>query len=313
MKTRWFYFIGAMLCSPVWALDLPQAARLNDETLTESGRYAVPIGPFDGAQVPRVDLAGRVKRRAWEIPRSSGRPMRLLRQLRKDLEENGFDVVLDCNARQCGGFDFRFGIEVLPAPAIYVNLRDFHFVSLIKGPQSAPSAAVTLLLSVSRDRTFLQIIEVTRDGTFDTAIQTNPTVPDTDVPETAPVQPIGPQDFLTTGTLILGGVDFASGATRLGAGPFPQLDVLAQFLKDNPTLQIALVGHTDSVGSLNGNIRVSRARAQAVKDRLVKDYGADASRIEAQGAGYLSPVASNLTEDGRSANRRVEAVILRAQ
>lgn len=47
--------------------------------------------------------------------------------LRDQLIEAGYDVVLDCDQNTCGGFDFRFGTEVLPAPDMYVNIRAFRF------------------------------------------------------------------------------------------------------------------------------------------------------------------------------------------
>ena len=96
----------------------------------------------------------------------------------------------------------------------------------------------------------------------------------------------------------------------LGEGPFPSLDQLASFLNSRPSVRIALVGHTDSVGSLDGNIALSRKRAQSVRRRLVDKFKIDPSRLEAQGMGYLAPVASNLAEAGRDANRRVEAILL---
>jgi len=92
-----------------------------------------------------------------------------------------------------------------------------------------------------------------------------------------------------------------------GAGA---LERLAAFLKDQPTVRIALVGHTDSVGSLQPNIALSRSRAAAVRDRLIEIYDIPPAQIEAEGMGYLAPVASNLTAQGREDNRRVEAVLL---
>jgi OOP family OmpA-OmpF porin len=75
-------------------------------------------------------------------------------------------------------------------------------------------------------------------------------------------------------------------------------------------LRVALVGHTDATGSLDANIALSRKRAASVKDRLVRAYGIAVSRLDAEGMGYLAPIASNLTQAGRDANRRVEAVLL---
>jgi outer membrane protein OmpA-like peptidoglycan-associated protein len=74
-----------------------------------------------------------------------------------------------------------------------------------------------------------------------------------------------------------------------------------------------LVGHTDSVGGLSGNIALSKRRAQSVRQRLIDTHGVDPSRLDAEGMGYLSPAASHLTPEGREANRRVEVIVLPAQ
>ena len=73
---------------------------------------------------------------------------------------------------------------------------------------------------------------------------------------------------------------------------------------------MVLVGHTDSVGLLEPNIALSRSRAESVRQRLINQYGVPEDRIDAHGMGYLAPIATNLTAQGREANRRVEAVLL---
>ena len=85
---------------------------------------------------------------------------------------------------------------------------------------------------------------------------------------------------------------------------------LAAFIQARPGLKLALVGHTDSTGGLDGNIAVSRKRAEAVRDRLIADYGVPSTNVQAQGMGYLAPIANNLTAAGREANRRVEVIVL---
>jgi OOP family OmpA-OmpF porin len=73
---------------------------------------------------------------------------------------------------------------------------------------------------------------------------------------------------------------------------------------------VALVGHTDAQGTLDNNIALSKKRATSVLNRLVEKHGVDANQLTAEGMGYLSPIASNLSAEGREANRRVEAVLL---
>ncbi|WP_367945885.1 OmpA family protein [Aquamicrobium sp.] len=87
-----------------------------------------------------------------------------------------------------------------------------------------------------------------------------------------------------------------------------QIDQLGQLLAGAGALQVLIVGHTDGQGAFDYNLTLSQRRAQAVVDALVRDYGIAASRLTPAGAGMVSPVASNRTEEGRAQNRRVEIV-----
>lgn len=116
--------------------------------------------------------------------------------------------------------------------------------------------------------------------------------------------------LLTQGSVILEGLRFASGSGALDGTDGAAVTALANWLAENPSLSIALVGHTDASGPLEGNITLSRQRAEAVRRVLTETYGIDPARIEAQGVGYLAPIANNLTEEGRRLNRRVEAMVL---
>lgn len=69
-----------------------------------------------------------------------------------------------------------------------------------------------------------------------------------------------------------------------------------------------MVGHTDNVGTLDYNMKLSKARADAVMKELVTKYKVSAGRLKAYGVGSLAPVASNKTDDGHAKNRRVELV-----
>lgn len=81
-------------------------------------------------------------------------------------------------------------------------------------------------------------------------------------------------------------------------------------LKREPDLRISLTTHTDSVGSRAYNLRLSNARAKALKNRFIA-AGIAAHRIDAAGEGEAAPIATNRTEAGRAANRRAEIRYLR--
>jgi len=79
-------------------------------------------------------------------------------------------------------------------------------------------------------------------------------------------------------------------------------------LKDNPSLKLYVVGHTDNVGTLESNMKLSQDRAASVVSALTGSYGVAATRLKACGDGPTAPVASNDAEAGRTLNRRVELV-----
>lgn len=90
----------------------------------------------------------------------------------------------------------------------------------------------------------------------------------------------------------------------------PELEVLAQFMKNNPRVVVRIEGHTDNRGPKWFNQRLSQARAESVRDYLVKKKGIAPSRILTIGYGDSRPIADNATEFGRSLNRRTEVVIV---
>ena len=90
----------------------------------------------------------------------------------------------------------------------------------------------------------------------------------------------------------------------------PQLEYLKGVLKANPNVYVRIEGHTDNQGKAGSLERLSRDRAEAIRDYLVAN-GIERRRVTAAGFGPSKPVADNATPEGRVANRRVEIVITR--
>jgi OmpA-OmpF porin, OOP family len=81
-----------------------------------------------------------------------------------------------------------------------------------------------------------------------------------------------------------------------------------KLLKARPALRVYVVGHTDSVGTLDYNLTLSENRARSVTQALVRDYGIATDRLVAKGVGPLVPVFANSSDGGKQKNRRVELV-----
>ncbi|MDA7429922.1 OmpA family protein [Primorskyibacter aestuariivivens] len=292
---------GLPLAVAAQDIAMPAGARLALDQQTDPGSYALPIAPFQDGRVPAEVLEGRIQEQVWRVAGQGLTTLQLLAPLRKQITAAGYEIRLDCAALQCGGFNFRFNTRVLPGPEMYVDLTNFRFLSATSGA----GQGISLLVSRSATAAYIQMIRVGKAG--------NVTVPEGSTPPAVvPVQPQGSlaQALETTGRFILSDLDFETGASTLGPGPFKSLTDIANYLRQHPERKIALVGHTDSVGSLEGNINLSRKRATSVLERLVSAHDANRAQLEAGGMGYLAPVASNLTAEGRDANRRVEAVLV---
>lgn len=104
---------------------------------------------------------------------------------------------------------------------------------------------------------------------------------------------------------IVKNLQFNTGSSVIAQSSYNSLNKLVEIMKKNADAKLVIEGHTDSVGNNDKNLRLSQARADAVKTFLTQN-GVSANRIRATGYGETRPVATNSTKEGRAQNRRVE-------
>jgi outer membrane protein OmpA-like peptidoglycan-associated protein len=115
-------------------------------------------------------------------------------------------------------------------------------------------------------------------------------------------------DLKATGHVAVYGIFFDTGKSVVKPESKPALEEVAKMLKADPALKLWVVGHTDWVGSVDDNMRLAQARANAVAAELASAHGVQAARLKGYGVGPLAPVAGNEDEAGRAKNRRVDLV-----
>jgi OOP family OmpA-OmpF porin len=108
---------------------------------------------------------------------------------------------------------------------------------------------------------------------------------------------------------VLFGVNFDVDKATIRPEGFPILEHAYTVLKDNPSVNVEIQGHTDSDASDTYNQKLSQKRAEAVKAYLVK-RGIEASRMTTVGFGESKPIADNNTAEGKAKNRRIEFKVL---
>ena len=115
-------------------------------------------------------------------------------------------------------------------------------------------------------------------------------------------------DLKTTGHVTVEGIYFDTGKAEIKPESAKAIGEIAKMLAADPALKVYVVGHTDTVGVLDANMKLSQDRAASVMQALVATHGIAAARLKSFGAGPYAPVATNDTDAGRAKNRRVELV-----
>ena len=105
-------------------------------------------------------------------------------------------------------------------------------------------------------------------------------------------------------------VEFATNSSDIDPRYYPNIKTLAQLYKKNGNFVLLIEGHTDSKGTRSNNMKLSKARADAIAKVLVDKFGIDASKLLTAGFGPDKPIASNDTANGRKQNRRMVAHLL---
>ncbi len=106
-------------------------------------------------------------------------------------------------------------------------------------------------------------------------------------------------------------LEFENGKADILPSMHSDLDKLANFMIDHPRYRLNISGHTDSQGKEDSNLRLSQARADAIKAYLIYQFKISTARINAHGYGSSKPIVNEQTDDDRKLNRRVEFEISR--
>lgn len=244
----------------------------------------------DGKATGERRLEGRVTRIAY---RTEPGPsiLEVARNFETQLAKAGFETLLSCDVDQCGGIPFSEALDGLPIPAMWVDGFNYRYFSGRKAEGAAETYAA-VLVSTNNNQIYAMLV-VTQIGEIANKM----------VDAAAMAKGLG-----ETGHIALYGIYFDTDKAVVKPESKPTLDEIAKLLGGQPKLNVVIVGHTDSQGTYDYNMSLSKRRAEAVAAALVQTYRIPAARLRTAGVGFLAPVGSNANDDGRALNRRVELV-----
>lgn len=199
------------------------------------------------------------------------------------------------------GLNFLFGTSSKPAPVVAPTVADADNDGVPDSVDQCPSTAAGAQVDAKG-------CELDSDG--DGVVNSADQCPST--PKGALVDDKGCQKVLTKDIHQTLYVQFALDKATVRQTSYPSIKRIGTLAKQYPSSALNLEGYTDSTGAASYNQKLSKKRAEAVKQVLVNTFGVDAGRVAVEGRGEANPIASNKTKEGRAQNRRVE-VVLKAQ
>ena len=269
-----------------------QDSRLRERKADGFNEYQRVVGR-DRGQTRTQRLEGRLTRLRYDNP--SGRStFEIERNYRSALTARGFRVDWECSGRDV------CGTTAGPASPGWntingINLGIARDVRYFTGKLRHGGGEAYVSVAVNPQVTYVHVLEAA-------AMDTGMVAVDADALAAGLAQ---------DGKVTLEGLYFDTGRATLQAASDPALEQAALLMKQQPALELLVVGHTDSTGSDAVNNPLSVNRAAATRDYLVS-RGVATSRIAIDGRGSREPVADNSTPAGRAMNRRVEIFVAEA-
>jgi outer membrane protein OmpA-like peptidoglycan-associated protein len=278
------------------AKDYPGIGRFKGSVVTgydvkDFDATRIEAAAFKGDQpTDERKLEGRVTRIAY---RTGVGPsiLEVSRNFETQLKKAGFETLLACDTDACGGIAFAGALDALPIPMMWVDGFDYRYYAGRKQTEGGETYA-QLIVSKSNDEIYAQLT-VAEIGAMENKM----------IDAAAMAKGLG-----ETGHIALYGIYFDTDKAVIKPESAPTLAEIAKLLTGQPELHVFIVGHTDNQGAYDYNMGLSQRRAAAVAAALAKSYSIAPGRMKTAGVGFLSPVGSNTTEQGRALNRRVELV-----
>lgn len=302
--------------------DLPGIARFPDTFILgyrqrDQDRAELPAGPWNAAPGKAgwsrsIALEGRRTRILYLAPPKAG-AAEIARHYGETLESLGYQTLFHCaGVKECG----------TDAAAFYANktdgepLTDSHLLQSVYSPGSVKDPQIQVgRLRTPEGESHLFVFTAFQDNYADSEAGNRVAIFVEEVlsrPKEEPLTKVDAariaQQIADSGHAVLDGIRFQPGEASPRPESKPQIEELARMLGEQPDLSVCIVGHTDNRAGLEPGMDLSRRRADAVVQSLIRDYGVLGERLTAMGVGSLAPVASNATDEGRARNDRIELV-----
>jgi outer membrane protein OmpA-like peptidoglycan-associated protein len=291
--------------------------------------FIIPLGALKRAgpaTPPRLEpvssrrVEGSVTRILYVGPQERS-PLEIVRNYELELKKSGFETLYTCAATQCGEKDgWLAQFYLYPQSKQLSQTPPSGRAGAGQISETALSFAINQrYLAAKRSRpegdVYVSVYVATNTWNYHKETHDHPMIL-LDVIDAVPIETgmvtvdaaAMAKDISSTGHVALYGIHFDTDKADPKPESQPTLQEIAKLLKQDASMKLYIVGHTDNAGAFDYNVGLSERRAAAVVKELTMKHGIAATRLRPAGVGMLSPVAPNDAEAGRAKNRRVELV-----
>lgn len=287
------------------AKDHPMISRFENSVIAKYNHndydeLEVPITSFKAQPIKKMTLEGKYTAIGYLNPQKASIAA-VYKSYSKALKKSGFEEIFKCKGRdECGN---SFAIK-------FLNQSKAGSISAVDAERHSTSRY--LLTKLARPEGDVYVVLFVYSNTYDST-RTWLFVVESESLEEDLIKVDTDADGMDKaladlGRIALYGIFFDSGKSDVKPESNSTIGEIVKLLNNNEMLNLIIVGHTDNQGEMEYNMNLSKNRAKSVVDTLVNNHRISAKRLKHWGVGFMSPVASNRTEEGRAKNRRVELV-----
>jgi OOP family OmpA-OmpF porin len=300
---------------------LPPDGFITRDEFTDFAELAFPVSRHERREEPDTfEVAGAYRQLEYSVDGLELANLRLYRSYLQYFEGEGFEILFHGIGDDLGnreGYNFLRRTDGLLARSPAVRAGDNAYI-LARSEDEEIVIALSVYTRQGARRIMVNVVEIEEMEALDLFGQPAPAreepVREEVADEVAPADLVQ-QDveelesgLVSDGRVIVNAILFDFDSARILPESARALETVAELMEENAGLKLLVVGHTDGVGSFDYNLGLSLDRATAVVAWLSNRHGISGSRLRPAGAGPMSPVTTNRTEEGRALNRRVELV-----
>lgn len=315
MKIKQLFLIcvwasGALWSLPSLAADLKGSAdhplvaryegsRIINFKLSEFDEYTGALGPANNSRKieDEIELEGKVTKILYRAPKGRS-SLEVFKNYEQHFSSAGFEVLFSCKKSKCGPGFYVVAQRIWGGDIFITDLDSPRYMAAKLARDEGDVWAFlfvgehTLMNSLSGAYASLVVVDM---------------VPMQKKMVTLKADELD-KSLRDEGHVAVPGIFFDTDKDTLKASSKAAIDEVGKLLTTNNELKVHIVGHSDDVGEFAYNLDLSKRRAAAVANALIKDYGISSGRLTVNGVGPLAPVSSNKSDKGRAKNRRVELV-----